>query len=589
MQVFLSGNEAVARGAYEAGCRFGAAYPGTPSTEILENFVLLPGVYAQWSPNEKVAFEVGIGASLGGARTLVTMKHVGVNVAADPLMTFAYTGVNAGFVLIAADDPEMHSSQNEQDSRRWGPFAKIPILEPADSQEAHDFVKIAFEMSEEFDTPVMIRMTTRTSHSKCIVNLGDMQEPVKGKYIKNIPKYTMMPNFARKRHSIVEERMLKLREYAENSDLNTIEEGDKKVGYLTGSVSYQYVKEVMPEAAVFKIVLTYPLPIEKIRNFAQSVERLFVVEELEPFYEEQLKINGIECEGKKFLSLEGELNQDRLKAGLHRAGIIKDGKALPEAEQVIARPPVLCPGCQHRGVFHTLKKKKADVFGDIGCYTLAGFAPLEALHTTICMGASIGTAIGVSLVKGSEKPVAVIGDSTFLHSGITGLLDAVYNRASITLVILDNRATAMTGGQQHPATGHNLMGKEAPAVNLMELVKALGVKNVRTIDSYDLEETRQAVEASMGEEGPSVVITSRPCMLFPKRITGKPYYVDVEECNGCGACFRIGCPAVLPAGQFTDKGLEKAVIDKDTCTGCKVCVQVCPINVIHPLESEKVS
>jgi len=584
MQVFLSGNEAIARGAYEAGCRFGAAYPGTPSTEIMENFALNPGVYAQWSPNEKVAFEVGIGASLGGARVLVAMKHVGVNVAADPLMTFTYTGVNAGFVIVSADDPEMHSSQNEQDNRRWGPFAKIPVLEPADSQEAHDYIKIAFEISEKYDTPVMLRMTTRTSHSRCIVNIGKVQEVERKKYVKNIAKYTMMPNFAKLRHHIVEERMLLLKELAEETGLNTVEMGDTKVGIVTGGVSYQYVKEVLPSASVFKIGLSYPLPIARIREFASKVDRLLVVEELEPFYEEQLKINGLPCEGKKYLSLEGELNPERLKAGLYKAGVLQDSKAPVEAEKVISRPPVLCPGCQHRGVFYILQKKKADVFGDIGCYTLAGFPPLEALHTTFCMGASIGSAIGVSLVGGSDKTVAVIGDSTFLHSGITGLLDAVYNQADITLVILDNRVTAMTGGQQHPGTGINLMGKEAPAVDLVQLVKALGVKYVRKIDPYDLHATRQAIEASLAEKGPSVVITTRPCMLFPQRIKGYPYYVDVETCNGCGACFRIGCPAILPAGQFTEKGLEKAVIDETTCTGCEICVQVCPINVIHRIE-----
>ena len=588
MQILMSGNEAVARGVYEAGCRFAAAYPGTPSTEILENYVRYPGVHAQWSPNEKVAFEVGIGASLGGSRALVTMKHVGVNVAADPLMTFAYTGVNGGFVLVVADDPEMHSSQNEQDSRRWGPFAKIPILEPADSQEAHDYVIKAFDLSEEFDTPVIVRMTTRTSHSLGLVEVGEAREEVKGKYVKNIAKYVMMPNFARARHSVVEGRMNKLKDYVEDCEFNTIDEGDTKVGYLTGGVSYQYVKEVLPAAAVFKIGTTYPIPLKKIRAFAEKVDRLFVVEELEPFYEELLKINGIGCEGKEFLSLEGELNPERLKLGLFKAGIIDKAPVMPAGETVIPRPPVLCAGCQHRGVFHSLKKKKADVFGDIGCYTLAGFAPLEALHTTICMGASIGTAIGASLVGGTEKSVAVIGDSTFLHSGITGLLDAVYSQANITVVILDNRATAMTGGQQHPATGKNLMGQDAPAVKIPELVKALGVKNIRIIDAYDLALTKKAIDESMAEEGPSVVITSRPCMLFPKRITGQPYYIDLEECNGCGACFRIGCPAVLPTGEFTEKGLEKARIDATACTGCEVCVQVCPINVIHPIEKVKV-
>ena len=586
MQVLFSGDEAAARGAYEAGCRFGAGYPGTPSTEILENFVRYPGVHAQWSPNEKVAFEVGIGASMGGARVLVTMKHVGINVAADPLMTFSYTGGKGGFVLVSADDPEMHSSQNEQDSRRWGPFAKIPILEPSDSDETRRFVMLAFELSEEYDTPVMVRLTTRTAHSKGLVEVGEAREPVEAKYERNIAKYVMMPNFARGRHTIVEKRMIKLKELTEKTEVNIEEMGDTSVGIVTGGVSYQYVKEILPDASVFKIGMSYPLPIERIREFAEKVDRLFVVEELEPFYEEQLKIHGIDCEGKQYLSLEGELNPTRLKKGLHIARIISDGRELTEGEEVIPRPPVLCPGCSHRGVFHSLKKLKANVFGDIGCYTLAGFKPLEALHSMICMGASIGNAIGVSLVGGTEKAVAVIGDSTFLHSGITGLLDAVYNQAAITVVILDNRATAMTGGQQHPATGYNLAGEPAPAVNLVELCKALGVKNIRKIDPYNLEETKSAIKASMAEEGPSVVITTRPCMLFPNKIKGQAYYIT-EECNGCGACFRIGCPAVLPAGEFTEKGLEKAVIDALTCTGCEICVQVCPIDVIFPLTENR--
>ena len=587
MQILLSGNEAVARGAYEAGCRFGAAYPGTPSSEIIENFIRYPAVHAQWSPNEKVAFEVCIGASMGGARALVAMKHVGVNVAADPLMTFAYTGVNGGFVLVSADDPEMHSSQNEQDNRRWGPFAKIPIFEPSDSNEARIMLMCAFDISEKYDTPVMLRMTTRTSHSKGLVDVGEAQQPKPGKYQRNIAKYVMMPNFARARHTEVEKRMITLKKLTEEIHLNVETLNDTSVGFVTGGVSYQYVKEVMPDASIFKIGLTFPLPIERIRQFARKVHRLFVVEELEPFYEEQLKIHGIPCEGKKFLSLEGELNPTRLKHGLSKAGILQNGKPHKEGEQVIPRPPVLCPGCQHRGVFHSLKKLKADVFGDIGCYTLAGFAPLEALHTTICMGASIGNAIGASLVKGTDKPVAVIGDSTFLHSGITGLLNAVYNQASVTVVILDNRATAMTGGQQHPATGFNLKGEPAPAVDLVELCRAIGVKNIRKVDPYNLQETKKALKDSIEEEGPSVVITSRPCMLFPKKIKGEPYYVDIENCNGCGACFRIGCPAVLPAGIFTDKGLEKAKIDPETCTGCEICLQVCPINVIFPLQKQE--
>jgi indolepyruvate ferredoxin oxidoreductase alpha subunit len=446
----------------------------------------------------------------------------------------------------------------------------------------------AFELSERFDTPVMLRLTTRISHSKCAVELGEVREPLPAKYQRNIAKYTMMPNFARLRHTIVEQRMLKLREFSEDCEFNIIEEGDYQVSFITGGISYQYVKELRPKSAIFKIGTSYPLPIEKIRKFARKCARLIVVEELEPFYEEQLKIAGIPCEGKDFFSLEGELNLERMRKGLISAGIMQDGKALPQGENIIPRPPVLCPGCAHRGVFVALKKLKAEVFGDIGCYTLAGFEPLEAIHFCVCMGASIGGAIGASLVKGTDKPVAIIGDSTFLHSGITGLLDAVYNQATVTVVILDNRATAMTGGQQHPATGYNLKGEPAPAVDLEQLVRALGVKNVRLVDPYNLEETAKTLKQSMAEAGPSVVITTRPCMLFPKRLTGQAYYIT-EECNGCSACLKIGCPALSGAGTFTAKGLEKVKIDETTCTGCKLCVQVCPINVIFPLENVAVS
>nr|MBC8205232.1 indolepyruvate ferredoxin oxidoreductase subunit alpha [FCB group bacterium] len=400
MNVLFSGNEAVARGAYEAGCRFGAAYPGTPSSEIMENFVRYPGVHAQWSPNEKVAFEVCIGASMSGARAMAAMKHVGVNVAADPLMTFAYTGLKGGFVLISADDPEMHSSQNEQDNRRWGPFAKIPILEPSDSAEAREFVMRAFQLSEEYDTPVMLRLTTRISHSKGLVEVGEPKEPVPAKYVKDIDKYVMMPAFARKRHIIVEERMEKLRRLAEEIDINREEMNDSKIGIVTGGISYQYVKEILPDASVFKIGMTYPLPLERIRAFAGKVDRLLVVEELEPFYEEQLKIHGIPCEGKEYTTLLGEITPERLRNSLAKAGVIENGKGAPKPENVVPRPPVLCPGCAHRGVFYALKKLKADVFGDIGCYTLAALEPLEALHSCICMGASIGNAIGAALVKG---------------------------------------------------------------------------------------------------------------------------------------------------------------------------------------------
>jgi len=582
MKRLLSGNEAVAQGAMEAGVRLAAAYPGTPSTEILETLSKFPGAYAQWSPNEKVAFEVGMGASMAGARALVCMKHVGVNVASDPLMTFSYTGVNGGLVVVSADDPEMHSSQNEQDNRHYARFAKIPLFEPSNSQEARDFLLEAYQVSEAFDTPVLLRLTTRISHSKTIVECGEWVRPkVKG-FKKDIAKYVMMPLYAIRRHHFVEERLERLREYAETTPSNRIEIRSKSVGIITASISYQYVREVLPDASVLKLGMSWPLPLKKIRQFAHSVGQLIVVEELDPFLETELRAAGIDCVGKQHVSLEGELNPERLQMAMVKAGILPevtfDG---PPAADVLPRPPVLCAGCPHRTVFYALQKLKANVLGDIGCYTLAALPPLKSLHSCICMGASIGTAIGVDLVGGSQEPVvAVIGDSTFLHSGLTGVMDAVYNRSNLTIIILDNRATAMTGGQNHPGTGLTLMGEPTHQADIPAIVRALGVEHVVELDTVNYERALATITEAVNRPAPSVLITSEPCRLFPEKRRGEPYRIDLEICNGCAVCLKIGCPALFASEQATPKGLHKAEIDAAECAGCDLCAQLCPVDAI---------
>ena len=578
MKELLSGNEAVARGTFEAGVRMAVGYPGTPSTEILETVAeRFPSVYSQWSPNEKVAFEVAIGASLGGARALCTMKHVGLNVAADPYMTFSYTGVGGGFVFVSADDPEMHSSQNEQDNRVFARFAKTPFVDPSDSQESKDMLLKAFEISEQYDTPVMLHMTTRISHSKGIVELGEPVKLEKKQFVKEPTKYVMVPGHARGRHVIVEERTEKLREFSETTALNKVESNGSEIGIITGGISYQYAKEVAPDFDYLKIGFGYPLPMKKIAEFVKNHKKVLVVEELEPFYEDQIKAAGIEVEGKKYFGLLGELSPARVAQGLVEAGLLNEAPmAAVDTEPLFPRPPVLCPGCPHRGPFIALRKLKVAVTGDIGCYTLGTLQPLNALDTCICMGASIGNAIGMEKVDGYEKGVvAVIGDSTFFHSGITGLVDAVYNNSNVTVMILDNRATAMTGGQQHPATGHNLMGQNAPVIDLEALCKGLGIKNFRKVDPYDYEATKAAIEEELKNPGPSVIVTDRPCVLMPKRIMDEPYVVDLELCNGCSACFRISCPAISASEETNERGHPKAVIDPTLCTGCTLCSQIC--------------
>ena len=565
----MLGNEAIARGAYEAGVKLVAAYPGTPSTEVTETVAKYDEVYAEWAPNEKVAFEVAVGASYAGARAMVCMKHVGVNVAADPMFTAAYTGVNGGLVILVADDPGMHSSQNEQDSRYYAISAHIPMLEPSDSAEAKEFTSLAFELSEKYDTPVFLRTTTRLAHSQSFVEEGVRKEVEIKPYAKDITKYTMMPSSAIGRHVKVEERENRLKADVESFDINREEKGDNSIGIVCSGVVYQYVKEAMPNASVFKLGMVYPLPVEAIKKFAKSVKRLVVVEELEPVIENALKANGIECEGKNIFSVQGELS----------VAIIKE-KLLSEKKENVSldlpvRPPVLCAGCPHRGVFYVLKKLGLTVSADIGCYTLGAGAPLSAVDTVLCMGASIGIAHGFKKALGEEaakKVVSVIGDSTFIHSGITGLIDAVYNKSNLTLIILDNSTTGMTGHQDHPATGKTLKGEPAPILNLVDVCRSCGAKSINVVDAYDLKAVENAVKAAVDEQAVSVVICQRPCALL-KRNYPAPLYV--EDCKKCGACLKIGCPAI-------EKQKEGNVIINPTqCVGCAVCSQLCKFGAIR--------
>lgn len=578
MKQLMSGNAAIARGAYEAGVTVGVGYPGTPSTEILEHFAQYPQVQAQWSPNEKVALEVGAGASVAGARVLVTMKHVGVNVAADPLFTLAYTGVNGGLILLSADDPGMHSSQNEQDNRYYALAAHIPCLEPADSQEAKDMVAQALEISEQFDTPVMLRTTTRVSHSQSLVTVGEVQSRPLREYVKDPQKFVMVPGYARARRLVVEERTEKLKEYSENTPLNFIHQGDRAVGVITSGISYHYVREVLPNASILKLGLTNPLPEKTIRQFAQQVDKLLVVEELAPFLEQQIKAMGIDIIGKEIIPGIGELNPQIIAEACKKAGITVAEQyqhspmpLVDEAAPVApGRPPVMCAGCPHRATFHVLKSLKLTVTGDIGCYTLGSQPPLSAIDTCICMGASVGMAHGIALANPAmgSKTVAVIGDSTFLHSGITGLMDMVYNGGNGTLIILDNSTTAMTGHQEHPATGRTLMGQPAPRVDLPALVRSLGVKRVQVVDPVNIKQFAEIVKAELAADEPSVIIAQRPCALLKTDAPRIPVQVRKENCINCKLCLRLGCPAI----SFADT----AVIDALQCNGCDLCVAVCP-------------
>lgn len=569
MKKLMLGNEAFARGLYEAGCDFVSSYPGTPSTEVTEFAAKYPEVYAEWAPNEKVAMESAFGASLAGKRSFCGMKHVGLNVAADPLFTMSYTGVNAGMIICVADDAGMHSSQNEQDSRHYAIASKVPMLEPADSAEALEFTKIAYEISEKYDTPVIMKMCTRVAHSQSIVDTSDRVEaPAKG-YEKDIAKYVMMPGNAKKKHPVVEARTAALTEYAETAPINRLEDGeDKSIGIITDSTCYQYVKEVFGDKyPVLKLGLINPMPVKKLKDFAASVNEVIIIEELDDIIEDHCKKNGIACKGKEIFGCIGEFSQNYIAE--------KMGLAVPAGKTVDAnipvRPPVMCAGCPHRGLFYTLKKNKLNVIGDIGCYTLGAVAPLSTVDTTLCMGASISGLHGFNKLspENEKKSVAVIGDSTFMHSGITGLVNIAYNESNSTVIILDNSITGMTGHQQNPTTGMNLKGEPCTKINLEALCKSIGINRVRVVDPYNLKECDDAVKEELAAEEPSVIISRRPCALLKYVKHPGPIACDADKCIGCKSCMRIGCPAISIVEG-------KAVIDNTLCTGCGVCAQLCP-------------
>lgn len=570
MKKLMLGNEAVARGAYEAGVRVVASYPGTPSTEITEYCAKYPEMTCEWAPNEKVAAEVSFGAAMAGARSMTCMKHVGVNVAADPLFTAAYTGVSGGMVFVCADDPAMHSSQNEQDSRFYARSAHVPMLEPSDSQECKDFTKLAFQLSEQYDTPVFLRVVTRIAHARDPVELCPREEASVKPYEKNPQKYVMMPAMARKRHPLVEAREKALAQAACELSINRTEMGDTALGIICAGTCYQYVREALPTASVLKLGLVHPLPMALIREFAGRVDRLVVIEELEAFMEAQIAAQGIAVEGKNLTGLQGELSVRRLREIL---GQPMEAAMAETAQELPSRPPVLCPGCPHRGAFYAMKKLNLNVFGDIGCYTMAALPPLGALDACLCMGASIGMAFGAEKAQGkdfSRHAVAVLGDSTFIHSGIPPLIDAVYNGGTITLVILDNRITAMTGHQQNPASGKNILGEPAPQLDLEALCRAAGVKHVRVADPFDLPAMRAALQEETAREAVSVIIARRPCALL---IKGKQPPCRIDNCRSCGLCMGLGCPAL----QRTPQGVR---VDQSLCTGCGLCERVCPFGAI---------
>ncbi|MBQ9827441.1 MAG: indolepyruvate ferredoxin oxidoreductase subunit alpha [Lachnospiraceae bacterium] len=574
MKELMLGNKAAARGLYEAGCSFISSYPGTPSTEITEDAAKYKGeIYCEWAPNEKVAMEAAFGARLAGKRSFCGMKHVGLNVAADPLYTMSYTGVNAGFVIGVADDPGMHSSQNEQDSRHHAIAAKVPMLEPADSAEALLFTKRAFEISEEFDTPVILKMCTRISHSQSVVETGERTVPEK-KYEKNIAKYVMMPGFAKKRHPIVEERTKALTEFAETTDLNRVEIGGTDIGIITSSTSYQYVKEVCGDSvSVLKLGLVNPLPEKLIRDFAEKVKKLIVVEELDPVIEKHCRELGLSVHGKDLLPLTDEFSQNIVAKALGLP--VHEGVALDDA--IPMRPPVMCSGCPHRGMFYVLKKLGVTVLGDIGCYTLGAVAPLQTIEMTLCMGASVSSVHGFNKILGKEsegKTVAVIGDSTFMHSGMTGLANISYNQSNSTVIILDNSITGMTGHQQNPTTGKNIYGDHAGKIDLEALCRAMGICRVRVVDPYDLKAAETAVKEELKAEEPSVIISRRPCALLKYVKHNAPLRVDPDKCVGCKACMRIGCPSI----SIKD---GKSFVDATLCVGCGVCSQLCAFDAFE--------
>jgi indolepyruvate ferredoxin oxidoreductase alpha subunit len=595
----LSGDEAVARGAWEAGVAVASAYPGTPSTEILEDLAHYPNVYAEWAPNEKVAVDVAIGAAYAGRRAMAAMKHVGLNVALDSFMYASMTGMEAGLVIVSADDPAMHSSQNEQDNRTFAKFARIPCLEPSDSQDAKDMTIAAFGLSERFDTPVLLRLTTRICHSTSAVELGDQVDgaPAESKPFPRDPaKYVMVPGNAIKRHPVIEQRILEVARLAESFPFNRIEPGDRALGIITAGVAYQYAKEVFPTASILRLGLTWPLPKQLLRQFAATVEKLIVIEELDPFIEEAVRLMGIQVEGKSILPLMGELDPRVVRESAIKAGLLPLSAHIPLPEVEVgplpARPPVLCPGCPHRGVFYVLNKLKVPVNGDIGCYTLGLIPPLSAIHSCGCMGAGIAVAHGAVKAGSPERHVAVIGDSTFFHTGIPALINTVYNHSRVITIILDNRVTGMTGHQDNPGTGVTLQGEQTTAIELEPLVRALGIKQVKTVPAYHVAEIETTLKEYLKLDEPAVLITLEPCVLLPEaRKRWLTLEVLADKCNGCALCFRIGCPAILKSDEL-DARLQrpKALIDATLCTGCEVCAQICPRDAItfRPVETSEV-
>jgi indolepyruvate ferredoxin oxidoreductase alpha subunit len=597
----LLGNEALAWGAYHAGVMVAAAYPGTPSTEILETMAKFDDIYAEWSTNEKVAMELGLGAAYAGVRALVSMKQVGLNVASDPFMAAAITGINAGMVVISADDPGIHSTQNEQDSRHYAKFARVPMLEPSDSQEAYDFMAYAFDISEKFDTPVLVRTTTRISHSKSLVEVSQSKAMhARERGFRHDPeKYVMLPVYARRRSPLMVERLVKLAAYAESFPLNQILWRKRHLGVVTSGVAYQYAREVFSGASFLKLGMTYPLPQNLLRQFASQVDRIIVVEELTPFLQENIQAMGIEVSGKEFIPEVGELNQRIIEEGGYHAGLLpapSPRETTSVVQDLPGRPPTLCPGCPHTGIFFVLntmgkrsklldsggkaeKALKLIITGDIGCYTLATYPPLCAMDTTACMGASIGQALGMEKAGVASKVVAVIGDSTFLHSGITGVVDGVYNKAGITIIILDNGTTAMTGHQDHPGTGISAQGKKTKAVELERLVRGIGVEDVKVVDAFNMKALRAAARDSINSPELSVIIVRGTCSM-QLQMRSEPMAIDVEECDGCGTCLKIGCPAIQKEG-------EQVYIDATLCVGktCTICQQLCPHHAIGPLST----
>ncbi len=573
MKQLMLGNAAVARGLYEAGVSFASSYPGTPSTEVTEELAKYDEVYSEWAPNEKVAMEAAFGASLAGRRSFCAMKHVGLNVAADPLYTMSYTGINGGMVIVVADDAGMHSSQNEQDSRHHAIASKVPMLEPSDSDEAYRFAKLAYEISEEFDTPVLLKMCTRVAHSQSVVETGERVVPEKKEYVKDIRKYVMTPANAIRKHPVVEERTRKLSEYGYDSPLNRMEISGTELGIITDSTSYQYVKEVCGDTvSILKIGLVNPLPDRLIKEFASKVEKIVVVEELDPVIEDHCKALGLKVSGKDILPMTGEFSRNIVAKALG----IEEHKGVALEDPMPPRPPAMCPGCPHRGLFYALTKNKCTVLGDIGCYTLGSAPPLNAVDTTLCMGASLSSIHGFNKMGGEEtekKTVAVIGDSTFMHSGMTGLANIAYNQSNSVSIILDNSITGMTGHQQNPLTGLNIKGDPAGKIDLEALCRAMGIERVKVVDPYDLKECDRVIKEELEASGPSVIISRRPCVLLKKVEKKPPLKVDVEKCVGCKSCMKLGCPAI----SFKD---GKARVDSTLCVGCGVCSEMCAFNAL---------